>query len=123
MSYVDGFVLAVPKANREAFRKLAEDAAVVFRDHGALSVVECWGDDVPEGEVTSFPMAVKCEPDEVVCFSWIVWPSREARDEGNRKVMEDPRMRMPDGSAPFDARRMIYGGFTPIVGDPALARG
>ncbi|KXF78452.1 RNA signal recognition particle [Paramesorhizobium deserti] len=114
MTYVDGFVLAVPKANREAFKKLAEDAAVIFRDHGALSVMECWGDDVPDGEVTSFPMAVKCQPDEVVVFSWIVWPSREVRDAGNKKVMEDPRMQM-SGEMPFDGKRMIFGGFQTLV--------
>jgi uncharacterized protein YbaA (DUF1428 family) len=76
MTYVDGFVAAVPTANREAFRKHAKDAAGVFKEHGALKVVECWGDDVPDGEVTSFPMAVKRKADETVIFSWILWPSR-----------------------------------------------
>jgi uncharacterized protein YbaA (DUF1428 family) len=113
--YVDGYVLAVPTAKREDYRKLAEDAAAVFRDHGALSVVECWGDDVPEGKVTSFPMAVKAEPDETVVFSWITWPSRAARDEGMRKAMEDPRMDHQPGSMPFDGKRMIFGGFEAIV--------
>jgi uncharacterized protein YbaA (DUF1428 family) len=113
--YVDGFVLAVPTANRDAYRKLAEDAAAVFRDHGALSVVECWGDDVPEGKVTSFPMAVKAEPDEAVVFSWIAWPSRAARDEGMRKAMEDPRMDHRPEAMPFDGKRMIFGGFEAIV--------
>lgn len=80
MSYVDGFVAAVPTANKEEFRQHAEGAAVVFKEHGALKVVECWGDDVPEGEVTSFPMAVKCNSDETVVFSWILWPSREVRE-------------------------------------------
>lgn len=115
MTYVDGFVLAVPKANREAFKALAEEAAPIFKDHGALAVVECWGDDVPDGEVTSFPMAVKCKDDETVVFSWIVWPSREARDEGNKKVMDDPRMNHSMDDAPFDPKRMIYGGFTKLV--------
>ena len=80
MAYVDGFVLAVPKANRDVYRKHAEEAAILFREHGALQLVECWGDDVPEGQVTSFPMAVKCQEDETVVFSWILWPSREARN-------------------------------------------
>jgi uncharacterized protein YbaA (DUF1428 family) len=85
MTYVDGFVAAVPTANREKYRIHAEKAAVVFKEHGALKLVECWGDDVPDGEVTSFPMAVKCKADETVVFSWILWPSRRARDEGNEE--------------------------------------
>lgn len=115
MSYVDGFVLAVPTADKEAFRKMAEDAAVVFTDHGALEVIECWGDDVPDGKLTSFPMAVKRAEDEAVVFSWIIWPSKAARDAGNAKVMEDPRMTGTMDTAPFDGKRMIFGGFTPIV--------
>jgi uncharacterized protein YbaA (DUF1428 family) len=114
MTYVDGFVLAVPTANRAAYLKLAEEAAVLFKEHGALKVVECWGDDVPDGKLTSFPMAVKCEENETVVFSWIVWPSREVRDEGNQKVMADPRMQQP-AEMPFDGKRMIYGGFEMIV--------
>ncbi|MGP1395457.1 MAG: DUF1428 domain-containing protein [Inquilinaceae bacterium] len=114
MTYVDGFVLAVPNANRDAYRKVAEAAAEVFKEHGALQTVECWGDDVPDGEVTSFPMAVKCREDETVVFAWIVWPSREARDKGNEKVMADPRM---NGMAdmPFDGKRMIFGGFETMI--------
>jgi uncharacterized protein YbaA (DUF1428 family) len=80
MTYVDGFVAAVPTANREAYRKHAEAAAIVFKEQGALKFVECWGDDVPDGEITSFPMAVKRKDDETVVFSWIIWPSREVRD-------------------------------------------
>ena len=82
MSYVDGFVVAVPTANREAYRKHAEEALAIFKEHGALRCVECWGDDVPDGKVTSFPMAVKRKADETVVFSWIEWPSKEARDAG-----------------------------------------
>jgi len=115
MNYVDGFVIAVPNAKREAYLKVAQDASVVFKDHGALQVVECWGDDVPEGKVTSFPMAVKRQPDESVVFSWIVWPSRQVRDEGMKKVMEDPRMNMDPASMPFDGQRMIFGGYQIIV--------
>jgi uncharacterized protein YbaA (DUF1428 family) len=112
---VDGFVIAVPNAKREAYLKMAQDATAVFKDHGALQVVECWGDDVPEGKVTSFPMAVKRQPDESVVFSWIVWPSRQVRDEGMKKVMDDPRMKMDPATMPFDGQRMIYGGFQIIV--------
>jgi uncharacterized protein YbaA (DUF1428 family) len=92
MTYVDGFVAPVPTANREKFKRRAEEAADVFKENGALKVVECWGDDVPEGRVTSFPMAVRRQPDETVIFSWIVWPSREVRDKGMKALMADPRM-------------------------------
>ena len=115
MDYIDGFVLAVPTANRELYRKQAADAAPIFKEHGALRLVECWGDDVPEGEVTSFPMAVKRKPDETVVFSWIVWPSKQVRDAGMKKVMEDPRIKESFGSMPFDTKRMIYGGFKSFV--------
>jgi uncharacterized protein YbaA (DUF1428 family) len=113
--YVDGYVLAVPTDRREDYRALAETAAAVFKDHGALSVVECWGDDVPDGKLTSFPMAVKAEADETVVFAWIAWPSRAARDEGMRAAMEDPRMDHRPESMPFDGKRMIFGGFEAIV--------
>jgi uncharacterized protein YbaA (DUF1428 family) len=112
MTYVDGYVLAVPTANRADYQKIAEDAAILFKEYGALKVVECWGDDVPEGTLTSFPMAVKCEENETVVFSWIVWPSREVRDRGNQMAMADPRMQQ---EMPFDGKRLIYGGFEIIV--------
>jgi uncharacterized protein YbaA (DUF1428 family) len=115
MTYVDGFVAAVPTANREAYRKHAESAAAVFKEHGALSVVECWGDDVPEGKLTSFPMAVKRQDDEAVVFSWVVWPSRQARDEGMKAVMADPRVQPDANPMPFDGKRLIYGGFEVLV--------
>lgn len=115
MNYVDGFVLAVPTANREAYRKMAEMAAGMFKEYGALSVVECWGDDVPEGKLTSFPMAVQRKADETVVFSWITWPSRQARDAGMKQVMEDPRMKPDPATMPFDGKRMIYGGFEVLV--------
>jgi uncharacterized protein YbaA (DUF1428 family) len=114
MPYVDGFVIPVPKANREAYMKFAEEAAAVVKEYGALKVVECWGDDVPEGKITSFPMAVKSEEGETVVFSWIIWPSRAARDEGSKKVMADPRMQ-PGKAMPFDGKRLIYGGFEMIL--------
>ena len=115
MTYVDGFVAAVPTANREKFRKHAEQAADVFKENGALKVVECWGDDVPEGQLTSLPMAVECKPDETVVFSWIIWPSREVRDTGMKALMADPRMQPDKNPMPFDGKRMIFGGFVPIV--------
>jgi uncharacterized protein YbaA (DUF1428 family) len=115
MNYVDGFVLAVPTANRAAYQKMAEDAAIVFKEYGALKIVECWGDDVPDGKLTSFPMAVKCEENETVVFSWIVWPSREVRDLGNQKVMVDPRMQSCMEMQLFDGKRLIYGGFEIIL--------
>ncbi|MCY1554167.1 putative protein YbaA [compost metagenome] len=90
-------------------------AAGVFKECGALSVVECWGDDVPEGKVTSFPTAVKRKDDETVVFSWITWPSKQVRDEGMKKAMEDPRMQPSPSTMPFDGQRMIYGGFEVIV--------
>jgi uncharacterized protein YbaA (DUF1428 family) len=114
MDYVDGFVLAVPTANREAYCALAERAAVKFRDFGALQVVECWGDDVPEGVLTSFPMAVRKAPDETVVFSWTIWPSREVRDAAHARMRDDPDMpAMAD--LPFDGTRMIYGGFRVLM--------
>lgn len=115
MSYVDGFVLAVPTANRERYREHAQLGAAIFKEHGATAVVECWGDDVPPGKVTSFPMAVKCQEDETVVFSWIVWPSKEVRDEGMKKAMNDPRLSAENNPMPYDGQRLIYGGFVPIV--------
>jgi uncharacterized protein YbaA (DUF1428 family) len=115
MSYIDGFVTPVPTANREAYRKHAEDVASLFKEHGATGVVECWGDDVPAGKVTSFPMAVKCEPSETVVFSWITWPSRAVRDDGWKKLMADPRMQPGAHSMPFDGKRLIYGGFEVLL--------
>ncbi len=114
MHYVDGFLLAVPVANKEAYRKMAEVAATVFKAHGALSVVECWGDDLPEGKVNSMHTAVLRKPDETVVFSWIAWPSKAVRDAGMPKVMADPRL---DGFSdmPFDGQRMIFGGFDVIM--------
>lgn len=115
MSYVDGFVIAVPTAKKETYRKHAELAAGVFKENGALTVVECWGDDVPEGKLTSFPMAVQRKPDETVVFSWITWPSKKVRDQGMKKVMEDPRLQPETNPMPFEGKRMIYGGFEVIV--------
>jgi len=115
MFYVDGFLVAVPTENKAAYIKIAQNAAGVFKENGALTVVETWGDDVPEGKLTSFPLAVKLEPHETVVFSWITWPSRAVRDEGMKKSMEDPRMKMDPSSLPFDGKRMIFGGFEAVV--------
>ena len=113
--YVDGFVLAVPNAKKEAYRLHAEKSAALLKEHGMVSMIECWGDDVPEGKLTSFRMAVKQEEDETVVFSWMTWTSKESRDEGWKKIMADPRMKMESGDVPFDGKRMIYGGFTVLV--------
>jgi len=111
MSYVDGFVLAVPKAKLEAYKTLARTAGAVWKEHGALAYVECIGDDLPYGELTSFPRAVQAGEDEVVVFSWIVYGSRAERDAINAKVMADPRLKGDMADMPFDGKRMIYGGF------------
>ena len=116
MNYVDGYVIAVPTVKKEAYRKLAEAMVPLFKDHGALSVTECWGDDVPDGKVTSFPMAVKAASDETVVFSWVTWPDKVTRDTGMKAAMEDPRMaEMDPANMPFDGQRMIFGGFEAIV--------
>ena len=113
MPYVDGFVLAVPKAKLEAYKALAARAGKLWMEHGALSYVECVADDVPYGELTSFPRAVQAIDDEVVVFSWITYPDRATRDAVNAKVMADARMKGED--MPFDGKRMIYGGFESFV--------
>jgi uncharacterized protein YbaA (DUF1428 family) len=115
MKYVDGYVVAVPARNKDAYCELASQAAAVFKKYGAVRVVECWGDDVPRGKLTDFQGAVKATDDEVVVFSWIEWPSKEARDAGMKKSMEDPFMQQDRSSNPFDAQRMIFGGFAAIV--------
>lgn len=115
MSYVDGFVLAVPKQNIEAYRKMAQTAGEVWKEHGALAYVECVGDDIPYGELTSFPRAVQATEDETVVFAWIVYESREQRDAVNAKVMADPRLKDSMTNAPFDGKRIIYGGFNTLL--------
>jgi uncharacterized protein YbaA (DUF1428 family) len=114
--YVDGFVLAVPSDKKDAYRDHALKFWEVFKEFGALTMVECWGDDVPEGKLTSFPMAVQCEEGETVVFSWTTWPDKATRDKGWKDMMEDPRLKnMSPADNPFDGKRMIYGGFSPIV--------
>ena len=115
MTYVNGFVAAVANASKQAFIDHAAKAAEVFKENGALSIMECWGADVPDGETTSFPMAVKCRDDETVVFSWIVWPSKEVSDKAMEAIMDDPRMSEEQNPMPFDGKRMIYGGFEPVL--------
>jgi uncharacterized protein YbaA (DUF1428 family) len=115
MSYVDGYVVPVPKDKLAAYKKLARKAAKIWREYGALHVMECVGDDVKPGKLTSFPQAVKLKPDEVVVFSWIVYASKSERNRINRSVMADPRLKMDPSGMPFDGKRMFWGGFKPIV--------
>ena len=113
MSYIDGFVIAVPTANKQKFLDHAKQGDPIFMEYGALRVLECWGDDVPHGEVTDFYRAVGAKEDETVVFSWIEWPDKAARDAGMKKMFEDPRM--ANNPRPFDGKRLIYGGFVPLV--------
>ncbi|MGZ9035238.1 MAG: DUF1428 domain-containing protein [Rhodospirillales bacterium] len=115
MAYVDGFVAAVPSAHKETYRQHATAAAVVFKEYGALRMVECWGDDVPHGKRTDFYRAVEAQADETVVFSGVEWPSKAVRDEGMAKVMADPRLQPDTNPMPFDATRLIYGGFVPVL--------
>jgi len=115
MSYVDGFVAAVPTKNKEKYIEHAKLSAVVFKAHGALKITESWGDNVPNGDITSFPMAVNCGEDETVVFSSVVWPTKEVRDAGWKAIMEDPRMHPDQNPMPFDGKRLIYGGFDVIL--------
>ncbi|MEL6520687.1 MAG: DUF1428 domain-containing protein [Pseudomonadota bacterium] len=110
MSYVDGFVFAVPTARRAEYVAFAQKWWPFFKDLGAIGTKECWGDDVPDGEVTSFPLAVQKKEDETVVFSWTVWPDKATRDAAWAKMMEMEDM----GDMPFDGKRMIYGGFVPF---------
>ncbi|MDO6413937.1 DUF1428 domain-containing protein [Sphingomonas sp. BIUV-7] len=115
MSYVDGFVLPVPDANRDAYFDMARAASVVFRDHGVTRYVEGWGSDVPRGKATDFYRAAHAEDGESIVFAWLEWPDKATRDAGMKAVSDDPRMKTPPADMPFDARRMIFGGFAPIL--------
>ena len=115
MNYIDAYVAAVPTANKEAYRLMAEKMAILFKKHGALNVIENWGDDVPEGKLTSFTMAVKREDNESIVFSWVTWPSKTVRDEAWKVVMQDPLMQGDVLSKLLDSKRMIFGGFQTIV--------
>jgi uncharacterized protein YbaA (DUF1428 family) len=113
--YTDGFVVPVPAGKQDAYRAMAENAAAIFREYGAVRVLEGWGDDVPDGQVTDFRRAVKAEDGENVVYSWIEWPSKAARDEAWAKVMADPRMQPDKDNMPFDGKRMFWGGFAPMI--------
>lgn len=118
MSYIDGFVIAVANANRERFIAHARTFDALFLEFGATRVVECWGDEVPEGKLTDFRRAVQAKQDESVVFSWVEWPDKSTRDAGMAKFMQDPRMEAA-GDCPFDGKRMIVGGFESVVSLPA----
>jgi len=115
MAYVDGYVLAVKKDRMDDYKAMAATAGEVWKEYGALSYVECFADDVPYGELTSFPRAVQCQDDEIVVFSFITYESREKRDEVNARVMEDERLKCDMSNMPFDGKRMIWGGFRPFM--------
>ncbi|MDX8447808.1 DUF1428 domain-containing protein [Mesorhizobium captivum] len=115
MSYVDGFVLAVPKANLEDYKKMATQAGAIWKEYGALAYVECIGDDVPYGEITSFPRAVQAKDDEVVVFAWVVYENRQSRDAVMAMIMADERLKADWPTMPFDGKRMIFGGFQPFI--------
>jgi uncharacterized protein YbaA (DUF1428 family) len=123
MSYIDGFVIAVPTANKQKFLDHAKLGDSVFIDLGATRVIECWGDDVQDGKVTDFRKAVLAQDDETVVFSWIEWPDKATRDSAMKKMSEwmnnpekaDPRMDPDKNPMPFDGKRLIYGGFAPLV--------
>lgn len=119
MSYIDGFIIAVPKANKAKFTQHAETADAVFMEWGATRILECWEDDVPDGKVTDFRRAVQAQDDEAVLFSWIEWPDKATRDACMEKMtagMEsDPRLSPETNPMPFDGKRMVFGGFVPVV--------
>jgi uncharacterized protein YbaA (DUF1428 family) len=119
MSYIDGFVIAVPTANKQVFIDHAKLGDSVFIDLGATRVIECWGDEVPDGKLTDFRKAVQAGDDETVVFSWIEWPDKETRDAGMKKMMsddfKDERMDPEKNPMPFDGKRLIVGGFAPLV--------
>lgn len=117
MAYIDGFVIAVPNANREQFIAHASRFDPIFMEFGATRVVECWGDDVPDGKLTDFHRAVQATQEESVVFSWVEWPDKATRDAGMAKLMKDPRMDEV-GEMPFDGKRMIFGGFVPVLSLP-----
>ncbi|MFI2809671.1 MULTISPECIES: DUF1428 domain-containing protein [Microbulbifer] len=115
MNYIDAFVIPVPTANKKAFIEHAERADPVFMDLGATRVVECWADDVPEGKHTDFQRSVALKADESLVYGWVEWPDKAVRDAAMAKMMDDPRMNPESNPMPFDGKRMIFGGFVPVV--------
>jgi len=116
MAYVDGFLAAVPKSKLDTYKAMARQCEPIWREFGAIDYVECAGDDTPYGELTSFPRAVQARDEEIVIFSWIVYPDRATRDAANKKIMADERLKKIMGQAPFDGKRMVFGGFKPFLG-------
>ena len=115
MAYVDGFIVAVPTAKQEEYRAHAAQAEPLFKEFGARRLVEAWADDVPDGKVTDFRRAVQAQEGEAVVFSWLEYPSKEVRDAANARIMSDPRMEQIGADMPFDGKRMIFGGFEPLI--------
>jgi uncharacterized protein YbaA (DUF1428 family) len=122
MTYIEGFIVAVPIANKDAYVDHATGFAPLIRELGATRMVESWSDDVPEGKVTDFRKSVQAKDDEAVVFSWFEYPDRAARDAANQKMMSDPRMKEMGAAMPFDGKRMIYGGFDTIVDERGSGR-
>ena len=122
MAYIDGFVIAVPTGKKQKFLDHANEIDPLFLELGATRVLECWGDDVPSGKLTDFRRAVQAKDDESVVFSWVEWPDKATRDAAMEKMMKDPRMNPETNPMPFDGKRMIFGGFAPILelGSPEL---
>lgn len=117
MTYIDGVIIPVPTKNKEAYLQYAKDMSEIFKAHGVMRFVECWGDELPDGEVTSYPLAVKKKDDESVCFSWAEWPSKQVHDDAMPKIMEEMQKLHDDAGMPFDGSRLIYGGFDVILDD------
>ncbi len=115
MTFVDIAIYAVPTENKEAFKAHSELVAPLFKKHGALAAMDCWGAVIPEGDVTSLPLAVKCAENETVAYSHLIWPSKEARDEGMEKAMAEMQTVVGPNGMPFDGSRLIFGGFEPLV--------
>lgn len=115
MAYIEAMVAAVPTADKAAYLDYAREVGSLFKQHGALATTDCWGSDVPEGKLTSFPLAVKCGPGETVAIGWITWPSKEARATAWEALMKEPKMQPGAMKMPFDGKRMIYGGFEVIL--------
>jgi uncharacterized protein YbaA (DUF1428 family) len=115
MSYIDGYVIPVPSNGKQAYLDMAKFTGAIFIEHGAIRVMECWGDDIPAGKTTDFKRAVKLEADETVVYSWIEWPSKRAREEGMKKFMQDARMLEDTRPMPFSGKRMIMGGFEGLL--------
>jgi uncharacterized protein YbaA (DUF1428 family) len=116
MAYVDGFLAAVPKSKLDTYKQLSRQCEPIWREFGAINYVECAGDDTPYGELTSFPRAVQAKDDEIVIFSWITYHDRATRDAANKKIMADERLKKMMENAPFDGKRMVFGGFQPFLG-------